>query len=73
MIEELTKDFIEKIVIEVKKENNKKKIKEYVLNPILNEFSGHIYPYISMLFIMYSLNLILIIIILFLILLKKSN
>ena len=56
MIEQLTKDFIEKIVNEIKRKMIIKKIKEDILNPILNEFSDHIYPYISMLFIMYSLN-----------------
>ena len=71
MIDKLTKDFIDKMVTEVKKDDNKKKIKEDILNPILNEFSEKIHPYISILFIMYSINLILIIVILFLIILKK--
>lgn len=73
MIEQLTKDFLNKIVIEIKKDDNKKTIKNDILEPILSEFSDTIYPYISILFLMYSINLILIIVILFLILLKKKT
>ena len=71
MIDKITKDFIDKMVIEVKKENNRKKIKEEILHPILDEFSEKIYPYINILFMMYSINLILIIIILILTVFKK--
>ena len=46
------------MVIEVKKDDNRKKIKEDILNPILDEFTEKIYPYINMLFMMYSINLI---------------
>ncbi len=73
MIEKLTKDLITKIVFEINKDDNKKKIKDDILNPVLNEFKESVYPYISILFIMYSINLILIIIILFLIILKKNK
>ena len=72
MIDKITRDFIDKMVIEVKKENNRKKIKEEILNPILDEFSEKIYPYINILFMMYSINLILIIIILILTVFKKK-
>jgi hypothetical protein len=72
MIDKLTKDFIDKIVIEIKKDDNKKKLKEEILDPIFSEFSEKIYPYISILFIMYSLNLVLIIVILFLTILRKK-
>jgi hypothetical protein len=72
MIDKLTKDFIDKIVIEIKKDDNKKKLKEEILDPIFSEFSEKIYPYISILFIMYSLNLVLIIVILFLTIIRKK-
>jgi hypothetical protein len=72
MIDKLTKDFIDKIVIEIKKDDNKKTLKEEILNPIFSEFSDKIYPYINILFIMYSLNLVLIIVILFLTILRKK-
>ena len=73
MIDKITRDFIDKMVVEVKKEDNKKKIKEEILNPILSEFSEKIYPYINILFFMYSINLILIIVILVLILLRRKE
>ena len=66
MIDKITRDFIDKMVIEVKKDDNRKKIKEEILNPILDEFTEKIYPYINMLFMMYSINLILIILIIIL-------
>jgi hypothetical protein len=75
MIEKLTKDLINKIVNEIKKEENKHKLETEVIAPIFSNFAERIYPYVSLLFIMYSLNLILIIIILVLIILynKKSH
>mgnify|MGYP001476796481 FL=1 len=72
MIDKLTKDIINKLNIELKKEKNKKIIRDQILNPILSEITDAIYPYINMLFFMYSLILILIIIILILIILKKK-
>ena len=50
MIEKLTKDLISKMVIEIKKEDNKKQIQENILNPILCQFTDRIYPYITLLF-----------------------
>lgn len=73
MIDQLTKDFLNKIVFEIKKDDNKKTIKNDILEPILSEFSEKIYPYISILFLMYSINLVLIIIILFLIILRTKS
>lgn len=73
MIDKITRDFIDKMVIEVKKDDNRKKIKEEILNPILDEFTEKIYPYINMLFMMYSINLILIILILILTVFKKNK
>ena len=62
MLDKLTKDFISKIVIEINKEENKTKLEQEVINPIFTNFANRIYPYVSLLFIMYSLNLILVII-----------
>lgn len=72
MFDKLTKDIINKLNIELKKEENKKIIRDQIINPILSEITDAIYPYINMLFFMYSLILILIIIILILIILKKK-
>jgi hypothetical protein len=67
MIDKLIKDFIYKAIIEIKKRENKEKIENEILNPIFNRLTEIIYPYVSLLFILYCLNLILIIIILILI------
>lgn len=73
MIEKLTKDLINKIIVEIKKDENKLKIKNDILNPLLCEFSNKIYPYINILFVMYIINIFLIIIVLFLVVLKKKK
>lgn len=74
MIDKIVKDFIKKIIIEFKKKENKDIIESELVTPILNSFTESIYPYVSLLFIMYSLNLVLIIVILILtILYNKKN
>ena len=73
MIEKLTKDIISKLINEFKKKENKERLEREVLNPIISNFSEKIFPYVSLLFIMYSLNLILIIIILVLIVIKNKK
>ena len=73
MIDKLTKDFIRKIIIEINKPDNKETLEREVINPIFANFADRIYPYVSLLFVMYSLNLILIIIILVLIILNYKN
>ena len=59
-----SKDVINRIVVEINKEDNKMKWEKEIINPILLMFSNKIYPYVSLLFIMYSINLLLIIIVL---------
>ena len=73
MIDKLVKDIIKKCVEEIKKEENKYLIETDLINPILKNFSERIYPYVSLLFIMYSLNLLLIIIILILIIIFHNK
>lgn len=67
MINKLVKDFIKRSVIEFKKQENKEMFDNEIIQPIIKNFSEKIFPYVSLLFIMYTLNLVLIIIILFLI------
>lgn len=73
MLEKITKDFINKIIIEINKQENKDKLEKDIINPIFSNFAEKIYPYVSLLFIMYSLNLILIIIILILIVIYNKK
>jgi len=74
MIDKLVKDFIDKSIIEFKKKENRDKIESDILNPIFSSFTERIYPYVSLLFLMYSLNLVLIIVILCLIIIyNKKN
>ena len=74
MINKLIKDFIDKSIIELKKKENKERIEEEILNPIFKNFTEKIYPYVSLLFLMYCLNLVLIIVILILIIIyNKKN
>ena len=72
MINKIVKDFIEKITFEFKKKENKCKIEKDIIDPLLKNFTERIYPYVSLLFIMYSLNLVFIIIILIIIIHKKK-
>ena len=73
MIEKLTKDFICKLIIEINKPDNQFELETKLFNPILSNFANRIYPYVSLLFIIYSLNLILIITILILIIMYNKK
>ena len=73
MIDKLTKDLINKIIIELNKKDNKEKLETDIINPILQNFTSKLFPYISLLFIMYSFNIILIISIIILVINKKFN
>jgi hypothetical protein len=73
MLEKITKNFINRIILEIKKPDNKKKLEENIINPIFSNLTDKIYPYVSLLFIMYSLSLILIIIILILIIIYNKK
>ncbi len=68
MINKYVKRILNEILEEFNNEENKKKIYEDILTPILYKFTDSIYPYVTLLFIMYIINLILIIAILFIIL-----
>ena len=73
MIDKLVKDFITKAITEFKKKENKELVENEILNPIFSSFTERIYPYVSLLFIMYSINLLLIIVILILIILYNKK
>ena len=73
MVEKLTKDMIDKIISQIKKEENQKRIEIEILNPMLTKFSNKIYPYIKIIFIVFILNFILVFIILLLIIYLNYN
>lgn len=73
MIDQITKDLLNRIETELKKDENKNKIKNDILEPIFSDLRDKIYPYISLLFVMHSINIILIVVILFFIVVKKKE
>ena len=66
------KNTIQKIVEEFQEEETKKKIFDEIVIPILDKFSDKIYPYVTLLFVMYTINLILIIAILLIIIMTRN-
>jgi len=74
MIEKITVNVLERIIDEVKKDENQNKIEIEIINPLLIKFSNKIYPYIKIGFIIYIINFIMGVIILSLLLIinKKS-
>jgi hypothetical protein len=72
MIDKIVHDFINKCIIEIKKENNKELVETHIINPWIKHFTNKIYPYVSLVFIMYCINIILIIIIILLIMKNKN-
>jgi len=73
MIDKLIKDFVKKTVIEIKKQENKDLIEKEIVDPVLKNFTDRIYPYVSLLFILYCLNFVLIIIILVLLIIYNKK
>ena len=64
MIEKIIKDLFDKFILEIKKEETQKLLEYEILNPLLTHYTDKIYPYISLLMILYCINLVLIVIIL---------
>jgi hypothetical protein len=69
MIDKLTKDLITKVIQELNKHENKKKIEIEILNPL---FTTYLYPYIFLLFIMFILLILFNLIIITIIYYKKN-
>jgi hypothetical protein len=67
MIEKIMKDFIEKLIFEIKKEEIQNKLEDELLNPLFIKYSNKLYPYLNILLYLYCLNLFLIILIIILI------
>jgi hypothetical protein len=73
MVEKLTKNLLNRVITEIKKEENQKKIEIEILNPILFNFLNKIYPYFKFIFIIFMLNFILVLTIFILIIYINKN
>ena len=72
MIEKISKEILEKIFFEFKKPENRDKINENIINPIIYHIFRQLYPYILATSIILCLTFILAFII-FMFLIKWSN
>lgn len=66
IINKFTNDIINKIIIEFNKPENKLKINEHIINPLIIDLSNKIYPYVLSFAVMYIIIMVLIIVIFFL-------
>lgn len=73
MFDKLTKDFINRCIIEFKKEHNQQLIETEILNPILKNVSKKLSSYFTIFFLMYFFLLVLLILILITIFYKDKN
>jgi hypothetical protein len=73
MVEKLTKNLLNRIITEIKKEENQKKIEIEILDPILFNFLNKIYPYFKFIFIIFMLNFILVLTIFILLIYVNKN
>ena len=72
MIYKITTDLLNKCIFELKKEENKEKININIVDPIIENLSKKLYPYILIVFFMYILIIIIIISILILLISNKK-
>ena len=74
LINKLTKDFIDKIIIEFEKQDNKEKINDKLIHPIMFYISSYIsmriYPFLIMGSIIFFLTFLFVIIILIVLIYK---
>lgn len=73
MAEKITKELLNRVIIEMKKEENQEKINTEIINPILIKFSNKIYPYLKIVFSFFILNFLLILIIFILIIYNSKK
>lgn len=72
MLYKITEDLLKKCVSELNKEENKKNIDVYIVEPFIEAITTKIQPYTITLFIMYILILVLLIIVLITIISNKN-
>ena len=73
MIYKITNDLLNKFIIEFNKDENRKKINVEIIDPIINDISNRLYPYMIIIFIMYILIIVLIITILFILIIRRKK
>ena len=72
MLESLTKNIIENIVDNLNNSETKEVLKNKILDPVIQEFQDKLKPYLSLMVLIYGLNLLLIILILILLLINRK-
>ena len=72
MISKLSKEVLNKCIIELQKDENKKNINIHIIDPLIKNITNRLYPYLITIFIMYILILILAITILIFLIMKKK-
>ena len=70
MLPGVTKSLLEKIIVEVQKEENMTKVKGHIINPLLQYCYSRLYPYFLIITIVFMLTFILALLI-FIILLRQ--
>ena len=70
MLPAVTKSLLEKVIVEVQKEENMTKVKGHIVNPLLQYCYSRLYPYFLIITIIFMLTFILALLI-FIILLRQ--
>lgn len=70
MLPAVTKSLLEKVIVEVQKEDNMSKVKGQIINPLLQYCYSRLYPYFLIITIVFMLTFILALLI-FIILLRQ--
>ena len=70
MLPAVTKSLLEKVIVEVQKEENMTKVKGHIVNPLLQYCYSRLYPYFLIITIVFMLTFILALLI-FIILLRQ--
>tara|TARA_B100001093_G_C26664201_1_gene943261 strand:- start:613 stop:888 length:276 start_codon:yes stop_codon:yes gene_type:complete len=70
MLPAVTKSLLEKVIVEVQKEDNMTKVKGHIVNPLLQYCYSRLYPYFLIITIVFMLTFILALLI-FIILLRQ--
>lgn len=72
MIEDFTKDLLERLSNEIRKEENKEKLNAEVISPLMESVLNMLYPWLTLLSILYCILLFLIVVILYQLIVSKK-